>query len=126
VQVGAQNLNNSSSFTLSVIADCQYANQPNKGERLYTQCPNKLAQAVTAINKQSPTAVIHLGDFIDTDFNSFDRLLKITNKLTPSFYHVLGNHEFSVADKFKTRITHTLNMPARYYTLDRFNCRFIA
>ncbi|WP_340677717.1 metallophosphoesterase [Paraglaciecola sp.] len=117
---------NSNSFSLGIIADCQYANQADNGKRLYTLCPSKLEQAVEDLNTKYPDAVIHLGDFIDQDFDSFDRLLNITQKLKMPIFHVLGNHDFSVEDKFKTQITETLNMPARYYTFDLHEWRFIA
>ncbi|MDU0352942.1 metallophosphoesterase [Paraglaciecola aquimarina] len=122
----ADNSSAKSNFTLAVIADCQYAEQPDNGKRLYTLCPDKLQQAVAVLNAKMPDAVIHLGDFIDKDFKSFDRLLAITDKLEPPMYHVLGNHDFSVADEFKTQVVRKLSVPARYYAFDHFDWRFIA
>lgn len=122
--LGAQD--NPNSFSLGVIADCQYANQADNGKRLYTRCPSKLEYAVEDLNNQQLDAVIHLGDFIDQDFDSFGRLLNITQKLKIPIFHVLGNHDFSVEDKFKAKITDTLDMPARYYTFDLHEWRFIA
>ncbi|WP_077341855.1 metallophosphoesterase [Pseudocolwellia agarivorans] len=122
----ANNMSTDHSFTLGIIADCQYANQPDKGQRLYTSCPKKLEQAVTDLNKHPLKSVIHLGDFIDQDFKSFDTLLNITQHLKAPFYHVLGNHEFSIADEYKNNVTSTLNMPARYYSFTLGDWQFIA
>jgi hypothetical protein len=38
------------------------------------------------------------GDFIDRDFESFDVVGPIFNKLRMPKYHVLGKHDFSVED----------------------------
>ena len=113
-------------FTLGVIADCQFANQANKGSRHYTSCPGKLASAVKKLNNEPLQGVLHLGDFIDKDVSSFSRLLPITKALTVPFYHVLGNHEFSIEDDAKDKVTEILNMPARYYSFAIEQWRFIA
>ena len=114
------------SFVLGVVADCQYADQADKGSRLYTTCPAKLTQAVNDFNTHSLVSVIHLGDFIDKDFTSFATVLDISKALNTPFYHVLGNHEFSVDDQYKMQIATLLNMPARYYSFDIDNWVFIA
>ncbi|MCK8107606.1 metallophosphoesterase [Pseudoalteromonas sp. 2CM41L] len=114
------------SFTLGVIADCQYADQDDKGTRHYTSCPNKLSTAVEQFNQLPLSGVLHLGDFIDREFKSFTPLNTISSSLNAPLYHVLGNHEFSVDDKSKMRITDTLNMPSRYYSFEINNWLFIA
>ncbi|KHM50350.1 hypothetical protein PL71_04035 [Pseudoalteromonas distincta] len=114
------------SFTLGVIADCQYAEQANKGTRHYTSCPQKLSSAVEQFNALPLSGVLHLGDFIDREFKSFTPLNTISSSLNTPLYHVLGNHEFSVDDKFKMRIPNTLNMPSRYYSFEINNWLFIA
>ncbi|GAA0363351.1 metallophosphoesterase [Bowmanella denitrificans] len=112
-------------FTLAVIADCQYADKDNKGERLYRSCPDKLQQAVQDINRHQTKGTLHLGDFIDQDFDSYARLKAITANSKTPFYHVLGNHEFDVAEQYKGLITQTLDMPDRYYQFDIGQWRFI-
>ncbi len=46
--------------------------------------PAKLAAAVADLNRQKLAFVVHLGDFIDRDWASYDLLLPIARKLTPS------------------------------------------
>ena len=47
---------------------------------------------------------VHLGDFIDWDFGSFDKVVPIYNRLKAPHYQVLGNHDFSVADDKKALV----------------------
>ena len=120
----AQN-DNKAKFSIGAIADCQFANQDNYGERLYRRSPKKLEDTVRHLNSFNLDHVVHLGDFIDTDWNSFDLLKPITNQLKHPLYHVLGNHDFSVADNKKHLVTAKLNMPARYHSFKHKNWRFI-
>ncbi|MBT5185312.1 MAG: hypothetical protein HOH19_07600 [Kordiimonadaceae bacterium] len=112
-------------FSIGAIADCQFADQDYVGKRYYRQSPAKLNKAVIHLNKLNLDYVVHLGDFIDTDFQSFEKLLPITNRLTHPLYHVLGNHDFSVADNKKKQVPEKLNMPARYYSFKHKGWRFI-
>ncbi|GGD69464.1 phosphatase [Lacimicrobium alkaliphilum] len=116
----------SPSFSLAVIADCQYADKNDNGARLYRRCPAKLREAVEDINQQQVKGTLHLGDFIDQDYQSFEVLNRITAKSRVPFYHVLGNHDFAVEDRYKNDITTALNMPARHYSFDIDDWRFIA
>lgn len=119
-------VNANDSFTLGVIADCQYAEQANKGTRYYTSCPEKLSTAVEQFNALPLSGVLHLGDFIDRDFQNFTVLNTISSDLNTPLYHVLGNHEFSIDDNLKMRVPETLHMPARYYSFEINNWLFIA
>jgi len=56
-----------------------------------------------------------LGDFIDRDFDSFDTVEPVFSQLKAPRYHVLGNHDFSVADDRKNDVVQKLGMPAKYY-----------
>ncbi len=114
-----------SPLEFGVIADCQYANIENKGARLYRSCPQKLADAVNNFNDSNVEGVFHLGDFIDIHYESFQTLFSISKKLNVPLYHVLGNHDYSVANKYKADIHRLLGMPARYYSFTRKNWRFV-
>lgn len=114
-----------SGFSVGIIADCQYADQPDKGQRRYRSSPLKLRKAVAHLNELDLRYSAHLGDFIDEDWASYDPLLAITDTLTKPLYHVLGNHEFSIADDKKPQVTQKLGMPSRYYTFKVENWRFI-
>jgi predicted phosphodiesterase len=80
---------------------------------------------VEHFNKEDLSFVIHLGDFIDRNFSSFDEILPIYNSLHAPRYHVLGNHDFEVADEYKELVPKKLGMPSKYYDFKIKNWRFI-
>jgi len=91
-------------FSFGAIADCQYCQGPDRGSRKYKASQEKLKQCVEHFNQENLSFVIHLGDFIDRDFSSFDDLLPIYQSLHAPGYHVLGNHDFEVADEYKKQV----------------------
>jgi len=113
------------SFSVGAIADCQFADQPDSGQRLYRRSPAKLEKAVAHLNEFDLDYVVHLGDFIDTGWENFSTLLPITANLKHPLYHVLGNHDFSVADDKKELVPAKLSMSARYYSFIHKGWRFI-
>lgn len=88
-------------FDVGIIADCQYCNCDNSGVRFYKNSIKRLQEAVSVFNSKDLEYVVHLGDFIDRDYTSFDSVLPIWNALKSEKKHVLGNHDFSVADSLK-------------------------
>jgi predicted phosphodiesterase len=102
------------------VADCQYADAPTAGTRHYRASPEKLRAAVDEWNTMPLDFVIHLGDFIDRDFDSFDRVLPILGACRAKTYHVLGNHDYSVADPRKGQVPEKLGLGRTYY---QFACR---
>jgi predicted phosphodiesterase len=69
--------------------------------------------------------VVHLGDFIEREFSSFDVLNPIYDQLTMPKYHVLGNHDYSVADGKREDVPHKMGMSSRYYDFEVNGWRFI-
>lgn len=112
-------------FSFGAIADCQYCEAPDRGQRKYSASKEKLRQCVKHFNQEDLSFVIHLGDFIDRNFSSFDDLLPIYNSLNAPGYHVLGNHDFEVADKYKELVPEKLGMPSKYYDFKIKNWRFL-
>ena len=112
-------------FSFGAIADCQYCNQPTQGQRFYKKSLPKLNECVKHFNTNDLEYVVHLGDFIDNKWESFDTLLKVTQKFDHPFYHVLGNHDFSVADNKKLLVPKKLGLINRYYDFKVANWRFI-
>ncbi|WP_192878058.1 MULTISPECIES: metallophosphoesterase [Arenibacter] len=112
-------------LAIGIIADCQYCFCESSPSRFYKNSPDKLKKAVAALNKEELDYAIHLGDFIDRDFNSFDTVLPIWNGLKTKKYHVLGNHDFSVVDSLKPLVMDKMNLKQRYYSLIENNWRFI-
>lgn len=113
------------SFRIGVIADCQYCSDPGKGKRKYSLSEKKLQACIDHFNTMELEYVIHLGDFIDRDFESFDVVSPIYNQLKAPHYHVLGNHDFSVADPLKDKVPETMGLSSRYYDFKVEEWRFI-
>ncbi|KJD32534.1 phosphoesterase [Tamlana nanhaiensis] len=116
-----------SNFKIGIVADCQYCfYEPNADfGRYYKQSTKKLAKAVAELNTHDLEYTVHLGDFIDRDFASFDSVLPIWKTLKSDQHHVLGNHDFSVADSLKAIVSRKMEMPNRYYSVQYNNWRFI-
>ena len=115
-------------FSFGVIADCQYCNVevPKSAARQYQLSPKKLTACVEHLNRLDLKFVVHLGDFIDRDFKSFAGVAPIYGKLKADHYHVLGNHDFSVADEHKAKVPAALGLKSRYYQFRYHGYRFIA
>lgn len=114
------------SFTIGVIADCQYCDADTGGVRFYRNSPAKLQACVAHLNTLDLDFTVHLGDFIDKNWESFDVVGPIYQQLKMPAYHVLGNHDFSVADDKKAEVYRRLNMPSRYYDFSVKGWRFVA
>ena len=111
-------------FRFGAVADCQYC-EATSNVRKYSLSPKKLTACVEHYNKMELSFVVHLGDFIDRDFESFDKVVPIYNQLKVPHYHVLGNHDFSVADDKKALVPAKLGLKQRYYEFARKGWRFI-
>lgn len=115
-------------FEFGVIADCQYADAPTPKQmpqRFYRLAKDKLVEAVDHLNTEDLAFTIHLGDFIDKNFVSFDVVGPIYDRLKAPRYHLLGNHDYSVSDEEKAKVVERLGMPARYYEFKDKGWRFI-
>jgi 3',5'-cyclic AMP phosphodiesterase CpdA len=108
-----------------LIADAQFADADAEGERHYRSTPEKLKRAVETLHAARPAFTLHLGDFIDRDFKSFDTMLPILDGLGHPVHHLLGNHDYDVAETEKARVVATLGMPHDYYTFRSGGIRFV-
>jgi manganese-dependent ADP-ribose/CDP-alcohol diphosphatase len=112
-------------FSFGAIADCQYCNGPNRVARHYSSSAQKLRECVQELNQNDLKYVVHLGDFIDRDFSSFDTVLPIYQSLKMPTYHALGNHDFEVADELKAKVPERMGMKSKYYEFSVEDWRFI-
>ena len=112
-------------FSIGAIADAQYAAEPDSGQRLYHTAPAKLAAAIADFNRQPLAFVVHLGDFIDRDWASYDAFLPVARKLRYPWHFVLGNHEFEIDDARKLAVPAKLGMKARYYSFPSHGWLFL-
>ncbi len=112
-------------FSYGIIADCQYCNCPANGSAYYGNSIPKLQEAVDSINARSVAHTLHLGDFIQRDWESFDSVEPVYSSLDSAHYYALGNHEFTIEDSQKPLILSRLGMPDYYYDFTAHNWRFI-
>lgn len=113
------------SVRFGLAADCQYKDAAARGRRHYRESVGKLRACVDDLNSQALDFVVHLGDFIDGGFESFDDVLPIYDSLKAPHYHVLGNHDFAVAPSKKDAVPAKLGMPGRYYDFGAKGWRFL-
>lgn len=112
-------------LSFGLFADAQYADADPQGERHYRATPEKLGRAVETLACKNLPFTLNLGDFIDHDFKSFDVLLPILEGLGHPVHHLLGNHDYDVADADKARVAPKLGMPGDYYTFTHKGLRFV-
>lgn len=112
-------------FSFVLIADIQYADAPTSGLRNYRGALSKLEVAVPKINELDPEFVITLGDNIDRDYESFDKVLPLLSQIQAPLYNAIGNHDFTVDDQFKPLIRQHLNNEQGYFSFTRKGYRFV-
>jgi manganese-dependent ADP-ribose/CDP-alcohol diphosphatase len=112
-------------FRIGLIADVQYCDCPPKNQRYYRLAPSKLVTAVADLNQEPLDFVVDLGDRIDRDWESFDRIDSIYLGLHHPLYRVLGNHDYDVADSLKPHVPTRAGVPGRYYRLAYQGWRFL-
>ena len=110
---------------IGIIADCQYADQPTRGVRHYRLSSQKLDECVDSLNQFQLDHVFHLGDFIDQDYESFDEVLPIMDRLKAPHTQVLGNHDFSVEEQYKEAVPQIMGLEARYFSIMVKEWKFI-
>ena len=114
-------------FRFGIIADPQYAAIEPQAEmgRYYANSLAKVGAAIETFNGEELSFVMTLGDIIDRDFNSFDDILPVYEKLRHEAHFLLGNHDFGVAPEYLEKVVERVGMPAPYYSFKRHDYRFI-
>ena len=112
-------------FSFGMIADVQYACSEPAGTRFYRSSLYKLREAVTELRKDSVDFVITLGDMIDRDIKSYEPLINIMDSSGLRFYHVTGNHDYSVDPEKKRDLPIAYYTRSGYYSLIHKSFRFI-
>jgi len=100
---------------LGLVADVQFADIDPGKTRFYRQSIGKLAAAVAHFNSLELKWCVNLGDLIDRWWESFDEVFKPLAKSRHKFHHLLGNHDFEVADAFKPQVPKQLGLKRRHY-----------
>ena len=102
---------------LGLATDAQFADLAPRQTRFYRRSIAKLAEAVEHFNGLDLDWCVHLGDLIDQQWESLAEVLRPLAKSRHKFHHLLGNHDFEVADEFKPRVPRRLGLKRRYYSL---------
>ncbi|MFP4288739.1 MAG: metallophosphoesterase [Bacteroidales bacterium] len=115
------------SVRFGVVADVQFCDCENapRYNRYFAETSQRLVEAKDTFNQHNLSFVVNLGDMIDKDWQSFDMILPVFDAIQTEKYHVLGNHDFSVENKYKHKVPERLGMPARYYHFVKEDWRFI-
>ena len=103
-------------FKFGVLADVQYEDRADYGACCYRQSLDKLENAVEEFNRDDLDFVVQLGDLINGDEKSYEKVLPLLSQLEHSVYSLIGNHDLCVADSSKAAVYKTLGMPYRYYS----------
>jgi len=112
-------------LSFGLITDVQYADADPEGERHYRDSIQKLKVAVAWLATKKLPFTVHLGDLIDRDFQAFGTVLPLLDELEHPVYHLLGNHDYSVAEGQKEQVRSTLGMPHDYYSFKAAGVRFV-
>lgn len=113
-------------FSFGLIADIQYCECKNYGSRFFNKSLSKLNKAVKDINNSDAEFIFTLGDLIEKNYKSFDPVLEILKKSDKKVYHVLGNHDYEVKNRYKRKVEYRLTGETSYYSFSMQGYRFIA
>ena len=103
-----------------LVTDVQYSDEENSKLCCFRLSPAKLNTAVETFNEENVEFVFQLGDFINRDWQSYEAVLPLLQKLQMPCHSVLGNHDYVVEDDLKLKVPTLLGLPSRYYS---FTCR---
>ncbi len=117
--------NKSQNISFGIITDIQYSDSDPTGSRYYRNSTDKLKQCIKTLNSKDLDFVIQLGDIIDDKYASYDSILSIFHQLSKPGYHVLGNHDFSLANSYKKSVLNKLGLKNSYYDYKIGSWRFI-
>ena len=112
-------------FSFGLIADPQFADAETKGNRYYSKSLEKLEKSIDELNTHNLSFIVTLGDMIDRDYSSFDKILPILNNSKTVVYNVIGNHDFAVSDKYKDEVRQRLKNNKGYFVFSVGDFDFI-
>lgn len=112
-------------FGVGLIADPQYADLEPRGRRCYRASIGKLEAAVEDFNRHAPDFCVNLGDTIDRQWSSYEAILRPLGRSRAPWHHLLGNHDFTVAEGEKARVPGLLGMSERYRSFDHRGFCFV-
>lgn len=112
-------------FSFGIFADVQYVDWEPVKTRHYRESIPKLKEIVQNYNQEDLEFVIHLGDLIDEDIESFSDVLPLFKKFKAPVYQVVGNHDYSVSKDKKSKVLPLMGLQKGYYDFKVKNWRFL-
>ena len=112
-------------FSFGLIADIQYCDCDSSGTRFYRNSPAKLDSCLADFRDENLSFIVSLGDLIDRDFESYEKIIPRIEATGIKTHYVLGNHEFSVENEEKSQVLTRLGMEKRYYDFSKDKWRFV-
>lgn len=112
-------------LSFGLTTDVQYVDADPEGERHFRESIPKLKAAVADLATEKLPFTLHLGDVVDREFSSFAAILPLFNPLGHPVRHLLGNHDFEMAEAEKLKVAATLGIPADHYTFTESGVKFI-
>ncbi|MCX8036896.1 MAG: metallophosphoesterase [Candidatus Sumerlaeia bacterium] len=118
-------------FSFAAIADIQYCDSAPANNRYYRDSLDRLKRCIEHLNSLRPDFVLLLGDLIDAEFASLERVLTVLRDLTMPFYPVLGNHDVQIEQSRRQQAWRMLGYDRRgrgkgYYDFAHKGWRFVA
>ena len=111
---------------IGVFADCQYCNYETAGSRFYRNSLSKLENCINEFNQiEDIEFVVGLGDLIDRDFASFDKVNTILSKSKKPVFQVIGNHDLEVEKEDLDKVPSKLNLAETWYSFTKNDWYFI-
>lgn len=116
----------SAQIKIGAFADCQYCDSETAGSRYYRNSQDKLFKTIQHFNQiENLEFIANLGDLIDRDFVSFKTLEPILTQSEHKIFHVVGNHDFEVDEKYLEKVPGAIGMDKTYYTIEKKGWTFI-
>jgi predicted phosphodiesterase len=112
-----------SPFRIGAVTDVHFADKADEPPRYFRASPTKLRQAVADFEKAGVDFAVHLGDFTDGGWDSFDTIRPVA--AAGPWHFVLGNMDFSVPSDKRRAVAARLGMPARYYSFEHKDWLFV-
>lgn len=113
-------------FSFGVIADAQYCDCDPAIGRYYRKSTQKLADCLHTLNQYELSFILDVGDLIDRDFSSYDKIMEVYARSKFPVYRTLGNHDYAVEEDKKEAVAARLGMhKSAYYDFSYQGWRFI-
>lgn len=99
-----------------VIADPQYGDKEDRGDRNYRGALIRTREAIEFFNTQDLDFVILMGDLADNSREDLDIILKEISASKHKVMYAVGNHDYAAMDRDRRALADVLNLNDTYYS----------